>query len=315
MKPGGLDRAARWLRRCHIAIIRWEQLLCSYRLWLFLRALKREVESDDLFGLAAEMAYRFLFAIFPLIIFLVASMGFLNDFLGLNNRIDQIVEEVDGVFPHQVAEIIDRYVTELLMNRSATLLTMGLIGSYWGAAGGVGALIKGLERVYGIYNRRPFWKRQLVAMIVTAILPVTALGLFTSAVLGRLLIVEWGRQLGIGQFAIDLISAIRWPILVFVLFISLSMVYHMLPNHRFRYLHSLPGSVFATAGWLILTNCFGLYVANFGNYDRTYGSFGAAAAFLLWLYLVDMVVLLGAEINTLLEPRRRRQWLNVGRSS
>ena len=104
----------------------------------------------------------------------------------------------------------------------------------------------------------------------------------------------------------------RWPVLALMLFLGFSLLYHVLPNVQHRYVWSLPGSSVATAGWLLLSQAFGLYVSNFGNYDSTYGSFGAVIAFLLWLYLVGVVVLLGAEVNAMLEPRGRREWLGRG---
>ncbi|MGI5835122.1 MAG: YihY/virulence factor BrkB family protein [Chloroflexota bacterium] len=274
----------------------------------FFRALKREIEEDDVFGMAAEMAYRFLFAIFPLVLFLVASLGFVGDALGLDNLYDRVIAQARPFLPEQVTEVIDRYVNGLLTSRSKAFLTVGLLGTLWGAAGGVGTLIKGLNRAYDVERPRPFWRRQAIALLVTFLLPITALTLLATAVAGRYLVVSLGDQVGLGHWAIEAIAWSRWPVLVLLLFGAYTLIYHYLPYYPSRYRHSLPGSVFATVGWLLLTQGFSLYVSNFGNYDKTYGSFGAIIAFLMWLYLVGVVVLVGAEINTLLEPHTRAKW-------
>jgi membrane protein len=274
----------------------------------FIRALGQEIDADDVFGMAAEMAYRFLFAIFPLLLFLVAAIGFIGDAIGLDDLLDRVMLQAEPFLPDQVSAVIDQYVTGLLESRSGTFLTIGLLGTLWGAAGGVGTLIKGLNRAYDIERCRPFWKRQILAIGVTLTLPPAALLLFVLAITGRLLADWLGDWIGFRQELVDAITLARWPILVFLLFVALSLLYHILPNKWHRYVWSLPGAAIATAGWILLTRAFSLYVANFGNYDATYGSFGAAIAFLLWLYFVGVVVLLGAEINALLEPERRRQW-------
>ncbi|MBI4499493.1 MAG: YihY/virulence factor BrkB family protein [Chloroflexi bacterium] len=277
-----------------------------------LRTLVREIGDDDVFGMAAEMAYRFLFAVFPLLLFLATALGFVGDALGFDDLFAGLLRQVNPLLPDPVNQTLNQYVAGLLGTRSSAFLTVGLVGTLWGAAGGVGTLIKALNRAYDVEHFRPFWRRQLLALVVTVTLPPIGLALFILAVLGRKLAVWLGDALGLGYGLVELMALARWPVLVLLLVVGLSLLYHVLPNTRHRYVWSLPGSIFATAGWLLLTQGFSLYVANFGKYDATYGSFGAAIAFLLWLYLVGVVVLLGAEINALLEPTQRKHWRALG---
>lgn len=274
----------------------------------FLRALFGEIGEDDIFGMAAEMAYRFLFAVFPLLLFLVAALGFAGDMLGIERLLDDLMRYASLFLPAQVVDVVEQYVASLLETRSSAFLTLGLVGALWGAAGGVGTLIKGLNRAYDVERPRPFWRRQLLAMATTLTMPPVALALLAVAILGRNLARWAGRWIGLERELVEVMALAGWPILVLLLFHGLSLLYHVLPNTRHRYVWSLPGSAVATGGWLLLSGAFGLYLDNFGNYDATYGSFGAAMAFLLWLYLVGVVVLLGAEVNALLEPTRRREW-------
>lgn len=274
----------------------------------FILALAREISDDDVFGTAAEMAYRFLFAIFPLMLFLVSALGFVGTALGFDHLFQRLMTQAEPFLPSQVSQILDEYVGGLLAVHSKAFLTAGLLGTLWGAAGGVGALVKGLNRAYDIDNPRPFWKRQSLALATTLILPTVALVLFALSVLGRSIAVWLGIWLGLGHTPIQVMAAARWPILVVFLFLSMTLLYHIFPNVRHRYIWSLPGGALATIGWLVLTQVFGFYVSNFGKYDATYGSFGAAMAFLLWLYFINVVILLGAEINALLEPTERKLW-------
>ena len=268
----------------------------------------QEIADDDIFGMAAEMAYRFLFAIFPLCLFLVASLGYIGDALGFDDLVARLLRNAEPFLPQPVTQVIDQYVAGLLTSRSTAFLTVGLIGTVWGAAGGVGTLIKGLNRAYDVTTPRPFWKRQLLALVVTLTLPPIGLALLLLAIVGRSAASTFGEWLGLGERLAEAMAAMRWPVLVVLLFVGFSFLYHVLPNTRHRYVWSLPGSAVATVGWLLLTQSFSLYVSNFGNYDSTYGSFGAAIAFLLWLYLIGAVVLLGGEVNAILEPTQRKNW-------
>lgn len=291
--------AARRLRARTLA------LLDRHAAGRLLRVLGRELAADDVFGMAAEMAYRFLFAVFPLLLLLAAALGFAGDALGVDDLFGQLLRQVEPFLPADVTGVIDRYVAHLLGSRSPGFLTLGLLGTLWGAAGGVGTLIKGLNRAYDVAHPRPFWKRQFLALIVTETVPPTALGLLLLALLGQGALV-W---LGLSEPAASLLAVARWPLLVATLWLGLSLLYHVLPNTRHHGRWSLLGGAIGTLGWLALTQGFSLYVAHFGNYDATYGSFGAVIVFLLWLYLAGVVVLLGAEISALLEPKQRQLWL------
>ena len=254
------------------------------------------------------MAYRFLFAIFPLLLFLVSSLGFAGQALGLHNVYENLMRHVTPFLPSQVSSILVQYGNHLFVSRSSASVTIGFAGTVWGAAGGVGTLVKGLNRAYDVEQARPFVRRQLLALNTMLILPTVGIAFFAVTVFGRNLVLRIGSWLGLRPGFAEMITTVRWPVLVLLLFVGFSLIYHVLPHIEHRYVHSLPGSAVATIGWIGLTQAFGLYLANFGKYDATYGSFGTAIAFLLWLYLVGVVILLGAEINALLEPRGRQRW-------
>jgi membrane protein len=273
-----------------------------------LRVLVHEIAEDDIPGMAAEMAYNFLFAIFPLCLFLVTALGFIGDRLGLDGPVEALLRQVAPYAPPAVLDIIRGYVDSLLSTRSETFLTIGLLGTWWGAAAGVGSLMKNLNRAYDVAEARPIWQAQLIALASVLTVPPLGLALFILAV-GSQALIDWlGRTPVPGPGLATLLALIRLPVLALVLLLALAALYTWLPNVRHPYYRALPGSAVATAGWLALTQAFSYYVTNFGNYNATYGTFGAAIAFLLWLYLVGMVILIGAEVNAVLVPAQRARW-------
>ena len=274
----------------------------------FIRALEQEIEEDDVFGMAAEMAYRFLFAIFPLMLFLVASLGILGEVLGIANLSRLFMNDTADLLPDQVSQSLSGYVTTLATRQSSAFAVVGLAGAFWGASGGIGTLIKGLNRAYHVPKSQSFFHRQVLGFLGVLTVPALGVFLFVTATLNRGAVQWIGSQLGWGPYVIGLLNALRWPVLGGLVFFGFSVLYHYLPNCRYRYWQSMPGSVIASLGWLGLTRAFGLYVDNFGHYNATYGSFGALMAFLLWLYLVGVIILIGAEVNALLALPQRELW-------
>ncbi len=285
-----------------------------YALLRWLRFLAGEIEKDDVLGLSAQVAYGFIFAIFPMMLLLAMAISFVGDALGMDGLFDQWVIQVSPFLPTNVSSIVDSYLKGLLSTPSRAFLTLGIVGTLWGAMAGVGTMIHGLGRAYHVHRTRPFWQTQLLALVITITLPPVGVLMLVLAVLGRNVAASLGGWLGLGQELVNMLSIARWPLLVLVLFLGLSFLYHLVPYKQHRYVWSLPGSAVATVGWLLLTQAFGMYLDHFTNFGTTYGNFSAAIAFLLWLYLVGFLVLLGAEINGHLEPVLREDGEACGSS-
>jgi len=274
----------------------------------FARALIREVADDDVPGMAAEMAYRFLFAIFPLLLLSAAVLGLVAGPLGQDRLAIDVIDRMTGLLPVGVAPFIERTVRELVANRPGTYAAIGLVATLWGAAGGVGALIKGLNRAYDVERPRATWRRQLIAIGATLAVPALGLGLLALSVVGHSLAGWLGAMLGIGEDIGAVVAGAQALIGGLVFLAAMSVVYRLLPAVRQSTRDVLPGAIVATAGWTALTQAFGTYVGNVDQYSGTYGAFAAPVAFLLWLYLVGLVVLVGAEVNALLSQRGRLAW-------
>ncbi len=271
----------------------------------FLLVLAHEIGDDDIMGMAAEMAYRFLFALFPMLLFLTAGLGFVGKALGFDDLFSWLLGQIQPLLPGEIYALVEGYLRGLLGERSPAFLAIGIIGTVWGASGGVGTLIKGLNRAYDVEQSRPFWQRQLLAMLAIILLLPIGLAFFIVGALGRVIVDALIAVVGLEQGFALLFTVARWPVLMLLLFSGLSILYFVLPNVSHKYWWSLPGSAFATVGWAVLTIGFSVYLSSFTNYDATYGSFSTIIVFMLWLYLVSVVLLIGAEINVLLEPVQR----------
>src|SRR5438093_2717442 len=144
----------------------------------FLLALAKRISADDIPGLAAEMAYRFLFALFPFLIFVAALVGFIGARVGSDTLFASVMQMAGALFPAEIQALLSDWVAGVLRTQSTSLLTLGAAGAFYGAAGGVGTLIKGLNRAHEVTETRAFWKTQALALLTTAALAILMVGGF-----------------------------------------------------------------------------------------------------------------------------------------
>lgn len=272
------------------------------------KAFVKEIGDDDIFGVAAEMAYRFLFSIFPLLLFLVVGLGLVGKAIGLDNLFNSLLLQVEPFVPGAIMETLDEYVVGLLASGSAALLGVALLGAIWGASGGVNNLIKGLNRAYDVDHHRPAWRRYPLAIAATILVPASGAVVAFLAVAGRDLARWLGSFVGMSREAADLLALTRWPVILILFFLGLCVMYWILPNVSHRFYRAMPGAALGTIAWLGLTQGLGIYIENLSSYNTTYGSIGTVIILMLWLYLIGVVVLIGAEVNALLEPSQWHKW-------
>ena len=265
----------------------------------FLLALAKRIATDDLPGLAAEMAYRFLFALFPFLIFVAALVGFIGARIGSDNLFANVMELAGALFPPEIQDVLSGWTSNMVRTESGGLLTIGAAGALYGAAGGVGTLVKGLNRAHEVAETRPFWKTQGLALLTTVALAVLMVGGVFLYTLGEWLGDVIANRLGLGEVFRAVWSVVRGPGVALGLALSLLGLYRVLPNIRMPIVHVIPGALFATIGWVILTLGFSFYLAHFGSYDKTFGSLGTAVVLMVWMYFVGMILLVGGEINAL----------------
>ena len=299
--PGPLDRI-------HARAARVGEGLLAVPPVRFGMALARKVGEDDLTGMAAEMAYSFLFALFPQLLLSAAIIGMIGGALGRRDLLVETVSRISPFLPTPVADLVGSAIFDLISERAGAIALFGLLFALWGASSGVGALMKGLDRAYGVPRAQASWWRRVVTAAAALLVPPLGLALLVVSVVGHGLATWIGAITGMTDLVALLVGALRLPVAFVVFFAGMTLVYWTMPAVRQRYRDVLPGSLVAALGWSVITFAFGVYIADIDEYRVTYGIFGAAIAFLLWLYLVALVILVGAEVNALLSPAGGRSW-------
>ena len=263
-----------------------------------LKATIQGFQRDDALGLAAQLAFYLILALFPFILVLVSLMGtFFNERLAA-----EILEYFQQVTPEQVYVIIETYLGDTISgnNRAPGLFSIGLVIALWSASGAFAALINALNKVYDVEETRPIWKVRGLALLMT-------LGLSAMILVGVLLLI-FGPGIGsaiAGFFGLggvfELVWNIaRWPVALFFMVFTIALIYYISPDAGQPFRWITPGGLVGVILWVLASLGFRFYVSNFGSYDVTYGSIGAVIVLLLYLYISSLTILFGAELNATL---------------
>lgn len=266
-----------------------------------LSALKRtaaEFQKNDGTGLAAQLAYYLILAMFPLILVLFSVMGTFSSPDLANNLLSYFQQ----VLPGQVYGLIEQYMSNILSGDSQApgLLSFGILGTLWAASGAFSALINALNRAYGVTESRPFWKVKSLAVLMTLALSGVVLAAITLLVFGSQIGSAISSYFGFSQ-AFDLTwNVLRWVAALLFLMVTVALIYYVAPDVGQPLRWITPGGVVGVLLWVLASIGFSFYVGNFGSYNETYGSIGAVIVLLLYLYISSLAILFGAELNATL---------------
>lgn len=264
----------------------------------YFKDLLKHIQRADITGLAAQLAYFFLLSLFPLLIFIVTLLPYLN----LDEA--QVFRFIENYAPAEVYILIEGTLSDILLNRNGGLLSIGIIGTIWSASNGMNAIVKSLNRSYEIEETRPFFIVRGLSVVFTLLMIV----LFIIA----LILPVFGQQIGSILFSyfgfeesfIKLWNNLRWTITPLIMFVVLVALYWIVPNQKLFLKSVLPGAAFAAIGWISVSLGFSYYVTNFGNYSSTYGSIGGIIVLMLWLYITGIILLVGGQINAVMQERK-----------
>ncbi|HEX7043945.1 MAG TPA: YihY/virulence factor BrkB family protein [Burkholderiales bacterium] len=253
--------------------------------------------AGNLLGYAAQLAYYFLFALFPFFVFLAALLAYVP----VPNLMDEIMSVVQEFLAEEAAAMIRQNVTDLITKPRGGLLSFSILFALFLASSAVAAIGEALNHAYGVRESRPLWRVRGTAMVLTVVLAglaiaSTALLIFGPEVGGWL-----AGRLGVGEQFRAVWPFIRWPIVVFLLMLNAALIYYFTPDVEQEWRWITPGSVLAILAWIAVSLGFRYYVDNFGKYNATYGSIGAIIVLLTWLYLSGLMLLVGGEINAEIE--------------
>ncbi|PTL76179.1 YihY/virulence factor BrkB family protein [Vitiosangium sp. GDMCC 1.1324] len=259
----------------------------------FFKELKNEYQNDKISTVAAAVTFSSVLALFPFLLFLVALASLIID----PAQAQVLIQELGKVAPEAVTQILGQRLKDLAASNNVGLLTIGAVGAVWAASGGVVALMDAFDTVYDVKESRPLWKVRGIAILVTlagAVLSILA----SLAMVVTPAFAKW-----LGEPFGTLVMWLRLPVAGLIMMFVLALVYYFLPDVEQKFRFITPGSVVGVLFWLIASWGFSVYVRNFGKYDVNYGALGGVIVMLLWMYISSQVILLGAEINALLEHK------------
>lgn len=271
----------------------------------FAKDLLHEVKHDQLANGAAALAFYLMLSLFPAAIFLLSLLPYLP----IPHLEQAIMEVMNQVMPGPAQALFATTVHNVVTHRSGGLLSFGLLFTLWSASSGLFAIMQQLNVTHGAAEERPFWKVRGTAVLLTVLFFLLVVGALALVIGGGALQGWIGSHLGWSKPLLIGFAVLRWGIILLSVLLAFALIYYLGPHTDQRFRLVSPGSVFATIGLLVTSLLFKVYVGNFGNYDKTYGSLGAVIALLMWLYITGFVVLLGAEVNELLTrhaPKPRR---------
>lgn len=255
---------------------------------------------DDLSVYAAALAFQLFFSLFPFLLFMVALIGVLD----LQPFLDWLRQQAALVMPQEAMELIDAVIVQL-QTQKIGLFSVGILVALWTASAAVRLIMEATNKAYGVAEGRPIWKRFPLSLIYTVAAAATLLLAAGFMVVGPQWMSWLAQQFGIEYLVVLLWAWLRWPIVVLLLMSTVAVAYYVAPDVEQEFRFITPGSVLAVLVWIAASVGFGYYAQNFATYDAMYGSIGAIIIFLLYLYISAAVLLLGAELNAVIEHMSR----------
>jgi membrane protein len=267
-----------------------------------LKRTVREFQDDNLTDWAAALTYYGVLSIFPALLVVVSVLGLIGQ-----SATQPLIDNLGSVAPGPAKDIVTSAIQNLQGSRGSAgvVFVVGLLVAIWSASGYIAAFMRASNAIYDIEEGRPIWKTLPVRVGLTALLMLLTAASAVAVTLSGGLAKRAGDLLGVGDTAVQVWSIAKWPVLLILVSLMFALLYWAAPNVKqrgFRWIS--PGSVLAVLGWIIASLGFAFYVANFGSYNKTYGALAGPIIFLIWLWISNVVILLGAEFNAELERAR-----------
>lgn len=261
-----------------------------------IRRTAREASADNILGLAAQLAYYFLLALVPAIVFLAALASLFPASL-----LEQMMAGLAAFAPADVVAIVREQLEAVAGGSNTGLLTFGLLMALWSSSAAVVSITDALNRAYDIEEGRPWWKVRLTAIGLTLALAAFILVAFGLIMVGPRLAEVVASRVGLGAAFEWAWKILQWPVVFGLIAIAIAVINYFGPDAEQDWTWVTPGAVLATALWLLASLAFKFYLANFGDYNATYGSLGGAIVLMLWFYVSGVAILVGAEMNAEIE--------------
>lgn len=266
----------------------------------FIQGFIQKVTQADLSGMGAQLAYFFLLSLFPLLIFVMTLVPFLN------LPQEQVYTMMKDLLPEQVYSLIGDTLKDVLENRNGGLLSVGILATLWSASNGVNALIKSLNQSYGKAETRPFIIARSMSVVFTLVLILLVVVALILPVFGSQIGHFLANTIGLGEQFGAIFDKFRILLPPLVIFCGLVFMYWLGPNVKMYLRSAIPGAIVSTVCWLVISYVFSIYINNFSNYSATYGSIGGIIILMLWLYITGMVLMIGGLVNAIMQERKEQ---------
>lgn len=269
----------------------------NFDLKSFGKRLYEKINDDDILGNAAQVAFYFSFALFPLLLFLMTLMGII-----ISNKAEfqsQLFAILGEVMPKSAFDLVQKTLTEVTSNATGGKLTVGVLITLWSASAGIDNMRGTLNEVYNLKETRSWFKAKLTSFLLTL-----GLGVLILITLG---LIVYGSQTLDALLPIDspyILAALEWILVIALLLLAFAFLYNFAPNQDpFQWKWITPGAVIGVILWILFSFAFRLYLRYFDSYAATYGSLGAMIILMLWLYLTALVILIGGAINAIFDEK------------
>lgn len=266
---------------------------------IFLVMFIKKIGDDDIFALGAQLAYYMVLSFIPFLMFLMTLVGFSH----LNS--DAVLNLLSNVMPTEAFNLIQSTVIEIVDREQTGLLWISIALAIWVSSSGFKAVIKGLNKAYGVKENRSYIKLKLISMVYTILLALIVIATLFLFVFGDVIGDFFMKVLEHPEFIYYIWNMLRYVVVILIMILFFMFLYNATPCVRLGWLEVIPGAVITTLGWISISYIFAYYVNNFSNYSRLYGSLGAVFMFMTWMFITSMILILGGEINAVLAEKNR----------
>ena len=255
-----------------------------------------EFINDEMSTYASALAYQALFSLFPFLLFLISLIGFLH----LPDFFSWLRLQSALVLPAQALEQVNPVIDQLQQSKGG-LLSVGIVIALWTASAGVRLMMSAMNAAYDVVEGRPIWKRLPLSVFYTVGIAMMLLAAAALMVTGPQVMNWFAAHLGIEDFIVTVWTILRWPLIIILMMVAVAVIYYVMPDVKQEFRFITPGSVLAVVVWIIASLGFSFYLKTFADYNAMYGSIGAIIVLLLYFYISAAVLLLGAEMNAVIE--------------
>ncbi|TCK92846.1 membrane protein [Natranaerovirga hydrolytica] len=266
--------------------------------YLFIRQIQKKSSDDNISALSAQLTYFLLLSFFPFVMFLLTLLSYTP----ITQK--EVLAAIGEVFPLEIQGVMNALLREIANNQSNALLSITVVITIWSASKGVLAIVRGLNVAYDIAETRSFLFLRLTSFIYTIIFALIIILTFILLIFGNSILTLILNLFPYTLSFINVMQTVRYLVSILLLFVFFIIIYNAIPNRKISLSEVIPGALFASLGWIIVSISFSYYIDNFGNFSYMYGSLAGIIILLLWLYICSNIIMIGGEINALLAQKK-----------